>query len=282
MRCKINDKTLLKKHSKDFLIKNFINYSNSPIDIEMRYILVEDLYHVDIKHSEAMEYLELLYNTNSLDKNKYLKNLNSIDSINRNGIFFKFDEYGRLHTNFTILKKEIRQNYLTIDGEEICEMDIKNSQPFFFVQLLKKEIGLDAFNSECNRFLDLVNNGLIYDDLMDKLSLKERDDAKKLMYRVLFGSNKDKCVENSSFNKIYPTIFNYLLEIKENDGHYNKMSHNLQRMESDFIFNDVVSNIKNRYPHIRLFTVHDSICFPKKYSNEVELIFNNELKKLKY
>ena len=281
IRCKITDKILLKKHSKEFLIKNFVNYNSSPIDIKLRYLLIEDLYHINIKYSQAMEYLESLFNTKEIDRTKYLKNLNSIDSIERNNIFFKFDEYGRLHTNFTILKKEIRQNYLTIDNEEIDEIDIKNSQPFFFAQLLKEEVGINNFNDECLRFLELVNNGLIYDDLMEKLSLKDRDDAKKLVYRVLFGSNKDKCPENVSFNKIYPTIFNYLLEIKDNDGHYSKTSHNLQRMESNFIFGTVISNIKNRYPYVKLFTVHDSICYPKKYSNEVELIFNNELKKLK-
>ena len=25
----------------------------------------------------------------------------------------------------------------------------------------------------------------------------------------------------------------------------------------------------NTYPHIKMFTVHDSICYPKKYENEV-------------
>jgi hypothetical protein len=280
IRCKINDKIILKKHSKEFLMKNFINYNSSPIDVKLRYILVDDLYHVNIMYKEASEYLENSYN-NGLEKSKYLKNLNSIDSIERNNIFFKFDEYGRLHTNYTILKKEIRHNYLNIDGEDIEEIDIKNSQPFFFAQLLKNEIGIDNFNNECNRFLELVNNGLIYDDLCEKLSLKDRDEAKKMMYRVLFGGNKDKCVENISFNKIYPTIFTYLIEIKDNDGHYSKMSHNLQRMESNFIFGKVVSNIKERYPYVKLFTVHDSICYPKIYSNEVKLIFNNELKKLK-
>jgi hypothetical protein len=37
-------------------------------------------------------------------------------------------------------------------------------------------------------------------------------------------------------------------------------------------------NSTNKYPHIKLFTIHDSIVFQKKYRTEVELIFNNYLK----
>lgn len=281
IKCKVSDPILLKKHSKEFLYKNFISLTNSPIDIELRKKLIDDLYFVEIDYNKAIHFLDQEYNRGQIEKNKYLKNIASVDSIHLKNIFFKFDDYGRLHTNFTILKKEIRQNYLTIEGEKIEEIDIPNSQPFFFVQFLKKEIGVKRFNEECLRFVDLVNNGLIYDDLMEKLQIKERDKAKKIFYRVLFGNNKEKCDENKLFSEIYPTIFDYLIEIKDNDGDYRKLSHYLQKAESDFIFGSIIQTLKEAYPYIKIITIHDSIIYPKKYSNEVKSLFHNYLNILK-
>jgi hypothetical protein len=279
IRCKISDTVLVKKFSKDFIYKNFVETCNSPIDIELRKILIDDLYHIEIDFEKSIDFIKNSYDKGKIDKNKFYKNMYSIQAIKQNNLFFKFDNYGRMHTNFTILKKQIRQNYLKIDGLEIEEIDIKNSQPFFFMLLLKKEIGVENFNDECFKFLELVNNGLIYDDMMEKLKMEERDDVKQLMFRVLFGNNKERCPENKNFKKLYPTIFEYIKEIKKDD--YKILSKKLQNMESDFIFGRIIKDIKNLYPHITLFTVHDSIVFPKKYKDEVSLIFNNHMKNFK-
>lgn len=55
----------------------------------------------------------------------YNRNKYSIECINDKHIFYHFDKYGRLHTNFTILKSFIRKNCLLIDNEETYEFDIK-------------------------------------------------------------------------------------------------------------------------------------------------------------
>ena len=54
---------------------------------------------------------------------------------NMNAYRQNFDDFGRFHTNYTILKKEIRNNYLTISNEMLIEIDVKNSQPLFFAVL---------------------------------------------------------------------------------------------------------------------------------------------------
>jgi ferredoxin-like protein FixX len=43
---------------------------------------------------------------------------------------FTTDSYGRVHHNISSLKRELRQ-FLTVDGEELAEVDISNSQPLF-------------------------------------------------------------------------------------------------------------------------------------------------------
>ena len=43
---------------------------------------------------------------------------------------FTTDPYGRVHHNISSLKRELRR-FLTVDGEELAEVDISNSQPLF-------------------------------------------------------------------------------------------------------------------------------------------------------
>lgn len=282
IRHKANDKILLKKHKKDYLFRTFTAKQESPIPFDLRKILIDDLYHVDIDYDKALKWLNESKRNKQIDLPKYFKNLSAIDGIDSGHIFFKFDAYGRLHTNFTVLKKFIRQNCLTIDGEMISEIDIANSQPFFFAVYLKNEIGVENFNDEVWKYVDCVKNGLIYDELHQKFpdKLKSRNDAKIMMYKILFGNNIDRKSESKMFKSLYPTVYEYIKEYKYLSVSYKSLSHELQNLESKFIFNDVVTDIKEKFPDIRLFTIHDSIVYPSEYKNEVEIIFNNHLKKL--
>lgn len=279
-RIKITDKVLIKKYSKEHLRKSFLEINESPINIELRHKLVDDLYQVNIDYDASINFINKLFADGKIDKEKQIRNIQSIEGINSGNIFFKFDEYGRLHTNFTTLRKEIRKNFLFINNDTLDEIDVKNSQPLFFTLLLIKEYGIEQLDKECVNFIDLVRNGLIYDDLLKKLKLKSREDAKILMYKVLFGDNTNDTDENNMFNKIYPSIFNYIVELKKHNQTYKEFSHQLQKMESNFIFNQVAQELKNRFPSIVFFTVHDSIIFPKSYKEEVKLVFNYYMKKL--
>jgi len=51
----------------------------------------------------------------------------------------------------------------------------------------------------------------------------------------------------------------------------------LQRMESYFIFNTVYPAIINQLQDIKLFSVHDSLHFPKKYYSEVKNIWDKKM-----
>ena len=282
IRTKIADKIILKKHKKEYIFRSFTAIQESPIDMELRKVLIDDLYKVEIDYNKAFKWLNEQKQSKNIELNKYFKNLNSIDGINTEHIFFKFDAYGRLHTNFTVLKKHIRSNFLRIDGDELTEIDLPNSQPYFFGVYLKNEIGEKNFNEEITKFIEVVKNGLIYDELLETYPdiLTSRKDAKVMMYKVLFGKNIDKKIENKLFKKLYPTVYSHIKEYKYLSDDYKSLSHRLQMIESDFIFNKCVKTIKKEFPQIKLFTIHDSIIFPIKYKEEVRLIFNNYLKDL--
>lgn len=277
-RYKNYDKILLKKHQKDIYEASITEINNSPIPIAIRKILVNNLTKIDIDYEKSKEFLNQLKINKKIDLNKYKKNEISIENINIKNIYFKFDIYGRFHSNFTILKKEIRNEFLTINDEFLTELDISNSQPLFFAILLRREVPI--INGDTQRYFDLVKNGLIYDDIIENSILKTKKEAKQLMYKVLFGDNVENKKENKIFKKLYPSVYEYILEFKYERRNYRELAHKLQRMESEFIFNNVVSEIIEKYPKLIFFTVHDSILFQRKYRSKIKTIFDKHLNKL--
>jgi len=282
VRCRVDDNILIKKHKKDFLVRSFTQETDSPINKDLRLKLIDDLYHVDIDYESSLQWLNKEKKDKNIELLKYFKNLTSIDGIDCGHLFYKFDSYGRLHTNFTVLKKHIRNNFIKIDGKEVTEIDIRNSQPYFLAVFLKNELGEDKFNKELDYYVDVVKNGLVYDIFTDKFPdiYKTRDEAKIMVYKVIFGKNIDTKKESKIFREIFPTVYNYLKEYKEISSTYRELSHVLQGLESKFIFDNIVKTVKETYPYIRLFTVHDSVVFPVEYKEEVNLIFRNYLKNL--
>lgn len=274
-KCRITDKIILKKHTKEFLQKSFLELNNSPIPINIRKRLVDDLYCIKIDIESSTNYLSDLKDNKLISYNKYMKNTIGIDNISNNNIFFKFDEYGRLHTNFTVLKKYIRQNYLTINGELTHEIDMKNSQPYFLTVIMKEQMDIQKIiKKDVSRYIDLVHNGLIYEEFINKFGLLDRDEAKIMMYKVLFGKNGNTRKENKMFYSLFPNVYAFIKDYKSVNDNYKSLSHDLQLLESKFIFNTVVDNIYKSYDDINLFTIHDSISCQISNKIKVEEIFN--------
>ena len=275
IRIKIYDKVLLKKHSIDYLKKSYLNYNNSPIPMDIRGKLVDDLFDVEIDEENSLKLLKELKDSKEITFVKYMKNKMSLENLTDRNIFFKFDEYGRMHTNFTILKREIRKNFLTIDGQPLTEVDLSNSQPLFLAVLIKQELTPSKLiNPEITRYFNLVDNGLIYEELMNKCDIEDRDEAKIMMYKVLFGINGDSARYNKMFYKVFPTIYDFILNYKKDKKNYKSLSYKLQNLESNFIYEQVIKHIIESNPEIKIFTVHDSLCFPLKYKDTVTTIFN--------
>lgn len=273
LRYKNYDNVLIKKYKKLVSSIEETNIESNKIDFEVKKKLVNDLFHIKIDYSKSIFYLD---QTNQ-DINIYNKNKYSVECINDNHIFYHFDSYGRMHTNFTILKSFIRKNCLLINNEETCELDIPNSQPLFLCKLISLE-GFNIVNpQEFKLFKILTMNGNFYQYLVDNSDIKEKSEIKKMVYKVLFGKNYAS-KSDIIFKKCFPTIHNFIKKYKKNYNNYKILSYTLQNLESNLIFNKIIKEIINIYPYIRIITVHDSIICQKKYRNIVELIFNKHLK----
>ena len=285
LRFDMDHKTVLKrwkkKKNEEGILK--ITNKNHYIDPFVLGKLQEDLKYVELNYDGAIEELDALFpkkfnKKQQEDKVKYFRNFSSIENINDGDMYCVQDQHGRLHTNFTCLKKAIREKHLTIEGEQITELDITNSQPLFLAILMKEE-GADVdpdYKESFERFFKLVSEGNFYQYMMNKTGIPTKKICKEIIFTVFFGTNNLKSKakqENSYFRMAFPGVFRWIVNYKKKNNNHKALSHSLQNSESNLIFNKVCFFIKKKYPAIRLFTIHDSICFPKKYEKEVSVIF---------
>ena len=271
-RYRNNDKVLLKKYITKHL--QFELDKNCIIDKNIKKKLINDLYSVRIDIERSIFYLDSLKNE---DIDIYNRNRYSVEAINDKHIFYHFDSYGRMHTNFTILKSFIRKNCLLIDDEETCEIDINNSQPLFLSKLILDSNTKWVKHDEFNLFFLLVKNGTYYQYIIDNLNLKNKSDAKELTYKVFFGQNRDNSKYDKLFSSLFPTIHNFIKLYKKEHNDYRILAYDLQKAESNLIFNNIIRKVMIFNPDIKIITVHDSIIIPKKWKKEVSNIFYQEI-----
>lgn len=274
IRYRNSDKILLKKFKNNILeLKEDVDTEDKKIDNDIKLKLVNDLFKVDIQLDRSIFFLDSLKDN---DLSIYNSNKYSVESIQDRHIFYHFDAYGRMHTNFTILKSFIRKNCLLIDGCETLEIDISNSQPLFLTKLIKDSGTKWVDKDEYELLYNLTFNGVFYDYIMMHMGTSDRKSVKNLTYKVLFGKNYSK--SDKIFQKLFPTTYNYIKLYKKECGDYKALAYSLQRAESNLIFNKVIRHIMN-VADIPMITIHDSIVYPKQYKEIVEPIFYEELKK---
>lgn len=216
------------------------------------------------------------YNTSTYqfaDENTYNSNYYSISAYADGDYRFSVDTTGfRAHTNLTNLKKDFRK-FLSVWNEPLGQIDIKNSQPLFLYFLIQDEPTIP--DEEKDRFKELVESGRFYEYFMTKLGLPEdqRDSVKQKVLTALY----DHCREKDgryivTLTKEFPGIVNFIKEVKKED--YRSLAYMLQKAESKFVIEDVVSEFINLYGHRYEFisTIHDSIVIRASMMEEAETI----------
>jgi hypothetical protein len=271
-RYRNSDKTLLKKYVNRYY--QFEIDNNDLISPDIKDKLILDLYSVKIEYEKSIFFLTSLKDE---DISIYNRNRYSVDSINENHIFYHFDHFGRMHSNYTILKTFLRKNCLLIGGEETCEIDIKNSQPLFLSKLIKDIESRWVNKDELDLFTILVRNGNYYQYLIDNLGLKDKSEAKEMTYKVFFGKNHQNSKWDNMFKYLFPTIHHFIKLYKKEHNDYKVLAYTLQRMESKLIFEDIIRTIMIINPDIKIVTVHDSIIVQRRWRDFVTSIFDSKL-----
>lgn len=226
-------------------------------DIAIKLKLVTDLNKVRIDLDGAMKWID---SNLSKDEMSYHVNMNNVAKIARGDIYHAFDKYGRFHTNFTTLKREIRERFLTMDGCKIHELDIKNSQPFFLYILLKR----NGFKDWDGFDLDVLD-GVIYDRFVTRFGV-DRKQAKVETYKILFGRNRTKTDMATFFKMMYPSVYEWMVSYKREVKSYKVLAGELQKIESHFVFNALIPELLRVKPDMTMITIHDSVIIPETES----------------
>jgi hypothetical protein len=288
---------------KEFLLKQS--------DISEMY---DDLAHFKVDAEKARETMETLAAENKVPVERIKTEMDKVDRFGRMGddpiaAYVVKDRYGRVHTNVTSMKKEIRENCMTCDGKPVGSVDIRSSQAAFlcsvfgmwqklatdplfgceprFVKLIPfwtpeeaPKVGA-AITAELEQFKGLLHKGRIYEFFANAIGIADRKAVKKewlaFLYAPIifdrerhFTRYKIRCI----WRKHFPTLLRCIDAMKREN--YAALAHEMQSTESDFVFNGVI-------PLVRLFigcpvcTVHDSLIVPREYVDAVKEIMDTEL-----
>ena len=266
----------------------------------------DELMKMDMDYQKANKWIE-----SSANDDKKLNYFTSVNHIqDKRFRYFKRNKTNRrLDTNLTNFKSDLRQ---FIKGDYVS-IDLKNSQPFllgvlinniinnrdtlcsylhtsylfktFGIKRIKQVLKIHQKQEKAEMvnlrlFYDSVLNGTLYDDFIkcydDEIS---RDDAKKIMFKVLFSRNefykgykKITPYENDKkrFLKVYPFVADVIKELKRKD--HKTLPIYLQRLESYLFIDCIAKELVNN--GIIPFTIHDSVIVKREYYNKTIEIMN--------
>jgi hypothetical protein len=233
-----------------------------------------------------------------------------MENFNKNSHNPIADKFGRrVHSKLTRLPKKLRTLVYHVDrpNESLYELDIKNSQPQFMSEITPKWIEamtkttlskkvcekFDAIrNSESFKaFKKEAQDGQIYERMAEEFKVvtgveKTRGEAKKAMFMCMFSDyNKRKSQENKIWLDIMKNKFSGFYDLmkltkslnlsnyrSENDqkNRYKNSAMLAQRIESEFIFNIVIQDLKHSVDFFA--TIHDSVIV---FENDVQDLYDS-------
>lgn len=263
---------------------------------------------VDINYNEAEKWIQ--DNAEGVKQHIYLTSLLHLKD-KRFRYFKRNPTNKRLDTNFTNLKKELRQ---FIIGDYVS-IDLKNSQPFFLSQLIKtiiednnniplcshlsysnllKTFGVKAFKrillvrqneeksnlANLKQFENSVVKGSLYDDFVELYHCKlTRDEVKNIVIKVLFSRNviskKYSFIpykaDKEIFATVYPFIYDVIKLLKEKN--HVALAICLQRIESYIFIDCIAKELVNS--GIVPLTIHDSVIVKAEDKDQALEIIKN-------
>lgn len=278
----------------------------------------EELKHFSIDRGEAIKVLDRLVRKGEISETRRKKELAKVDRFNSaaespTALFVKKDRFGRIHTNITQLKREVRSSCLYCDGERTVGIDIKSSQGAFLSAIFHavadgcmmlemrespsmKELrskcrirDREKYVSELDRYDTLLRGGQLYEFFQSELSQDfdldrevTRDEAKTAFLSMLFGpvhfdENKDEM--RGAVHRVWLEHFPSLLEVIEQmkEGNYAALAQEMQRVESDFVFNTFIPAIRWSLTECHYCTVHDSVIVPERFGQQVRALGDNAI-----
>ncbi len=160
---------------------------------------------------------------------------------------------------------------------------INDTQTFM---LVKKQWDLVKEQDVVN-YIDWVSNGTFYEKFGKILKEKNiivgdkglRGHAKEASFKSFFSQNSSFGLNKplQTFASVFPNVYKIFANIKSGKNLHSTLACTLQNLEAELILHVICKRISEEYPHIPLFTIHDSIVTTVDYSGCVKQIMKEEL-----
>jgi len=274
-----------------------------------------------IDYPEAAAFLEERY-VEDLDKGvpnalaRFNSRMLNLAKLHAGEFYFRVDKTGgRLHTNLTVLKKELRW-YLSFDGKELIAVDISCSQPTLSLVLLDprfyedsegtfasiykiypalaKILPIEKIKREVIAFQDRFEayRNAVYSDLYEYmkpylvseaeiLTLKKEELRKKLKeptYMVLYSDNRFIGQNGAEPKRQFRELFPEVYKIfsmYKSKGNA-ALPVLLQKLETELVLNRAAKKFSKLYPGCPLFSVHDALAVESSHADACTEILKQE------
>lgn len=275
------------------------------------------LEHFSIDRGQAREVLTSLVESGEIKEGQKERELAKVERFmsyasDPCALFVKKDRFGRIHTNVTQLKKEVRENCMYCDGRPTVSVDIKSSQGAFLGKILLSladantlldgrmhpavrelstsmpNVDLGLYLDECRRYSGLLAGGRLYEHFAGRISGDplfdggvDRKEAKHGFFLFLFGpvmTERDPGSLRAAVRRVWEGDFPLMLEVIESlkKDDYAALARAMQCVESAFVFGQVIPRVL-REVGCPFCTVHDSVVVPEEYGDRVKALMDAEL-----
>jgi len=178
----------------------------------------------------------------------------------------------RFYTNITGMKRELR-SLLRVDDLPLAEIDLANSQPLFLAVLLNEK-GVEA-----KKYIELCEEGLLYDHFQDRFGKPvTRDKIKRQFLTVFYGSNCFTGRVKEILETEFPAVAEYVHKSKRKKS--NRLAIRMQQAESRFFVRTVAERMMNERPEMFVATIHDSVLCLSADVDYVETVVKDEFAKI--
>ena len=190
--------------------------------------------------------------------------------------FFTVDAFShRVHTPIVNLKSDLRAK-LKFHHGGVVSLDVKQMQPTILAKVLFNAIGENSFSTA-------INNGEdVYIHLLDNnTTITTRDEAKKLLFQLIFGKPKDDIGKMFKGDVKWVKWINSYKSREEPKNPHKQHTHTNLAWLLQFSEVQVMTDIWRALMHARIpfLTIHDDVLCRKKDKNRVFNIMDSELKK---
>ena len=138
----------------------------------------------------------------------------------------------------------------------------------------------DNWTDDVKEFVELCEQGILYDDLMRRLNIppRRRDSFKRLFFsQVFFGKIKTTGRVRELFARDFPTVYKAINDLKRKD--YRQLAYLLQAHESKIMIDIICRRILDELPGTFIATIHDSIMTTPDKADEVKAIMVREFQR---